>query len=83
VNRLDITDVILRIAEQAGGATLLGDAAAGSLRAGVAKSNITTDAKALFLQGAGGDIIDVSLEDFSRPRDTALPPPTTTREDTK
>jgi len=35
----------------------------------VIEENLGNDAMALFLQGAGGDIIDVSFKDFNRPRD--------------
>ena len=35
----------------------------------VIEQNLGNDAMALFLQGAGGDIIDVLFKDFNRPRD--------------
>ena len=35
----------------------------------VIEENLGNDAMALFLQGAGGDIIDVLFKDFNRPRD--------------
>jgi len=36
----------------------------------VIEENLGNDAMALFLQGAGGDIVDVLFKDFNRPRDT-------------
>ncbi|MBU0715789.1 MAG: hypothetical protein KJ964_10580 [Verrucomicrobia bacterium] len=36
----------------------------------VIEANLGHDAMALFLQGAGGDIMDVFFKDFNRPRDT-------------
>lgn len=36
----------------------------------VIEENLGNDAMALFLQGAGGDIMDVFFKDFNRPRDT-------------
>ena len=35
----------------------------------VIEDNLGNDAMALFLQGAGGDIVDVLFKDFNRPRD--------------
>jgi hypothetical protein len=37
----------------------------------VIEENLGNDAMALFLQGAGGDVIDVLFKDFNRPRDVA------------
>jgi hypothetical protein len=38
----------------------------------VIEENLGNDAMALFLQGAGGDVIDVFFKDSNRPRDTEL-----------